>query len=314
MASSGWPWMQGIEVAIDDPIAPVCPEDDRPSVKVLIEEHAEKIAKIKAALREDPLFDADKHDDLWILRYWLSHKKSKDAIDAAKHTLKFRHEHHLDDKDIRSVAPQHVTMEQNSKIREYLDCWKPDAVLLTHPHPQRGVVTFINFASMDQHVVVERCSEDHWFEIYLYSSEWAFQWLDYVTRTTGRLTKSVRLADLSGLTLGGFNRECGKRDGRAMTLMEDCYPQLLETVFICNGPSLIWAVWKLFSVIVPKRVKSKFDIISPKDNPKDRKKLFRHLTEEDLPEVYGGKYTVGPEIWGLVSDDENGTGSDTAAN
>ena len=69
--------MKGVEVALADPIDPICPEDDRPAVKDLIVEHGEKIAKIKSALIDHPLYEEDKHDDLWILRYWLSHKKSK---------------------------------------------------------------------------------------------------------------------------------------------------------------------------------------------------------------------------------------------
>jgi hypothetical protein len=42
--------MQGVEIAIADPIDPTCPEDTRPAVKDLITEHADKIAKIKAGI------------------------------------------------------------------------------------------------------------------------------------------------------------------------------------------------------------------------------------------------------------------------
>ena len=106
--------MQGVDEAVADPIEPVCPEDDRASVKALIEEHGEKIDKIRQGIVDDPLFDAQKHDDLWILRFWLSHKKTKQAIAAAKTCLAFREKWKLDEKDIRDETP-HKTTEPRSK-------------------------------------------------------------------------------------------------------------------------------------------------------------------------------------------------------
>lgn len=216
---TSWPWMKGVEVAVANPCAPVCPEDDRPAVKDLLEENRTKVDKITDAVKEHPLYDAKRHDDLWILRFWLSQKKSKDAINAIKYTLELREKHGLDDKDIRDTPPHHVT---EGKVLEFLQCWGEDAMIFTHPDPQRGVVLFLRLSSMDQHKVVETLTEDHWLAVYMYTTEWTFQWLDYVTRTTGRLTRSVRIADTAGISMGSFNRECTKRDGKIMSLMEDC--------------------------------------------------------------------------------------------
>lgn len=286
--------MKGVKEAVADPIDPVCPEDDRAAVKDLIKEHGDKIQKIKEALIDHPLYEESKHDDLWILRFWLSHKKSQAAIDAAKYTLEFRKEHQLDEKDIRALAPHQVP---DGKCREYLDCWEDDAMVFTHPHPQRGVICFLKIASMNQHAVVEKLTEDYWLAIFLYCSEWSFQWLDYVTRTTGRLTKSIRFLNLEGLKMGGFNRECSKRDGKVMGLMEDCYPQLLESIFACNAPTIIDALWKLAKVLLPKRVVTKFSFMKPKDRESDRKVIYRHISETDLPDFYGGKNPVAPHDW-----------------
>ena len=80
---TSWPWMQGFDVAIADPIEPVNEHDDRVSVKDLIKEHREKIDKIREGIQDDPLYDPTRHDDLWIVRFWLSHKKSKHEIGRA---------------------------------------------------------------------------------------------------------------------------------------------------------------------------------------------------------------------------------------
>ncbi|CAB9498710.1 expressed unknown protein [Seminavis robusta] len=300
---TSWPWMKGIEEAIADPIDPICPEDERPSVKELIVKHSEKIAKIKAALADDPLYDPSKHDDLWILRFWLSHKKSKSAIEAAKYTLEFRKKHNLDELDIRDLPPQHV---KDGKLGEFKTAWKrDDAVVFFQPDPKRGVVAFLTLDLLDQHAMVEKFTEDYWLTSFLYPDEYSFQCLDYATRTTGRLTKTVRFVDCRGLTLGGFSSECSRRDGRTMALLENCYPQMLETIFACNAPSLIGAFWKLFSVVAPKRVVAKFDIIYPKENPKDLKKVLKHISEQNLPDFYGGKNPVSPDKWAseVTSDD-----------
>lgn len=98
-----WAWMKGVDDVIADPIAPVDANDARPSVKDLIEDHRKTICEIKSDLEKDPLYSPHKHDDLWILRFVLSHKSnSKVATQAAKTTLLFRQEHKLDEEDIRA--------------------------------------------------------------------------------------------------------------------------------------------------------------------------------------------------------------------
>jgi CRAL/TRIO domain len=71
--------------------------------------------------------------------------------------------------------------------------------------------------------------------------------------------------------------------------MEDCYPQLLDTLFLCNPPAIISILWKMFRGFLPKRVVQKFDMIDPLEKPKDRQKLYRHIAEDYLPAYYGGK-------------------------
>ena len=73
-------------------------------MKELIEEHMRLIDDVKRALGTDPLYDVTKHDDLWIVRFLLSHKKTvKLSVKAAKHTLQFREEHKLDEHDINGM-------------------------------------------------------------------------------------------------------------------------------------------------------------------------------------------------------------------
>lgn len=292
---TSWPWMKGVATAIADPIDPVDPHDVRESVKALIVQHRAKLDKIAAALGDDPLYDASRHDDLWILRFWLSHGKSRAAIAAAKHALKFRHDHGLDKHDVRAVVPHN--MHQDKRVKEYWDERAPgDSLILTHPDPQRGILCFINLAQMVPGAS-NVLSQDTWDWAFIMTSEWTHQWLDYVTRTTGRLTRSIRFIDLQGISMKAFHRKDMKYDGDIMGRMEDCYPQLLESIKVCHAPTFIHILWSLGRAILPSRVVNKFDIIEPHKNEKERQSLYRHISHDKLPVKFGGGNAVPPRDW-----------------
>jgi hypothetical protein len=248
---SGWIWMQGVDVAIADPIAPVVPEDKRESVKELIANHREKIDKVKESLEDDPLYDpANKHDDLWVLRFILSHKKkTKPALKAAKHTLQFREKHNLDDEDIRGKDPHKL---KSGNVHEYWQkrC-KGDAILTTHPDPKRGVIMFLLLGHMDPNAV-NMLTEEVWNDAFIYSSEYTHQWLDYTTRTTGRMTRSVRIIDMRGSSISHFDRKSSQRDGKSKLLASEFIVGTNNRISSCDNTisssfcstTQSWEKWK----------------------------------------------------------------------
>jgi hypothetical protein len=82
-----------------------------------------------------------------------------------------------------------------------------------------------------------------------------------------------------------------------MKVMEDCYPQMLESIFMCNPPGVVKMLWGIVRVILPERVVAKFDMINPSENEEEKRRLYKHMTEEHLPEKYGGKNPASPERW-----------------
>jgi hypothetical protein len=133
-----------------------------------------------------------------------------------------------------------------------------------------------------------------WLPAFCYVSEWTFQWLDYITRTTGRLTKSLRLVDMEGFQVSRCNKEAMKRDGDAMAVMEDCYPQLLQTMFLCNAPKWMQISFHIVRPIMPRRVLQKMDFINPEKVKRERKRLLKYVSEENLPVRFGGKHSPWP--------------------
>jgi len=283
--------MKGVLQAIaNPPIDPICEEDERPAVRDLIIQYRKEIDEIVITLASNEntqhLYDKSKHDDLWFLRFVLSHKGHiQQALQAAEHTLRFRAEHQLDGKDIRKFPPG--PLAQDESFLKYFDCIKDEAFNFDIPHPQRGVVVFLSSAGFDFAKLRQLTFEER-LRAFAYINEWTHQWLDYITRTTGRLTRSARLVDVQGVGITQVDYETLRLEAKAIATMQDFYPQLLESFYICNPP--IWAriPWKVLRPLLPSRVVHKIDFLSPGKSKHERKRLRAFLQEEHLPKVYGG--------------------------
>jgi hypothetical protein len=301
--------MQGI----DQPLAakaidPMHDGDHRLHVHELISQHRLAIDQLAEALRtgDDPLYQPSKHDDLWILRFVLSHQgKHSAALKAIRHTLAYRQEHGWDERDIRYSVP--------GTSSSYVDCPAmltmkkynaDDTFQWCLPHGDRGTVClFARIAGSDQHGLVANVDESMWRDAFQFVTEWAFQWCDYITRTTGRLTKNLRLIDLAGLSFRDVNSEVSRRDSRNMAITEDCYPQLLQAVVLCHGPQWVMVIWRLVRPLLPHRVIEKVDFMNPTANETERRRLRTILPAEVLPVRFGGVYQTWPVQFGLPQND-----------
>jgi len=282
--------MRDVDVTIAKPIDPVSQNDDRPSVLDLIKKHRDSIDEVKSHLETDPLYVPSKHDDLWILRFVLSHRAKTlcYAVKAAKDTLKFRHENRLDDKDIRDYPPQESESNEMSKYIKFCN----NGCKWTIPDKRLGVIAFLRIGSLDFHSMANLLEKNEWLGAFIYGNEWTHQWLDFVTRTTGRLTKTVRFLDLGDISKENMSMEGIRLQGEYAKKIEDFFPQLLEKHVVCNYPAWIKTPWKVARRLFPKRMVAKFDFLDPVENSKDRAKLFKYLSEENILTHLGGPTTI----------------------
>jgi hypothetical protein len=204
----------------------------------------------------------------------------------------FRNDRKLDEKDIR-FYPAGKSCNHEA-TQSYHTCCTSDAIQFVLPDKKRGVIGFVRLAGVDQHALVKKFDKSIWIDSFTYISEWSFQWNDYITRTTGLFTKSIRLIDMGGFSLSGISMESLTRDGKAMEVMEDCYPQLLHGVFVCRSPTWIQMPWRICRSLLPTRVVSKMDFIDPESNVIERNRLLQHISLEHLPSCYGGMYMDWP--------------------
>ncbi len=306
---------------------PSSEHDDRPLISDLLKEYGPAIEAVRENLKSNQNFQLNngtsgcsasasasassststsspsspRYDDIWILRYLLSHQKNvQNASKAALATMRFREEHKLNDQclDVSSMIPNFNQSREHihSSFYGIRDNMKSrDAIYTSQPDLNRGVLTIFTLKNLDLKKMDEDMSDDDMRYMSLMNKEAVYRILDAVTRKTGRLTRQMKILDLDGFTLKMVSMSYLKRDGRASKSVEDYYPQLLGTTYVVNAPSWIGQVWNTIRPLFPKRFVDKVHIFGKKEKKANiLKKLLRYISEEDLPDRYGGKNESWP--------------------
>lgn len=268
--------------------------DDRPLVRDLLEKNASKLEKLRSVLEKEDGYSAERYDDLWMLRFLLTHKgKVSKASDAAVRTIAFRKQHKLNELgDIRHKLVDHMDPQSERHFehsRKYLSfCKTNTAVMYAQPDPDRGLIQILCPLEIDVAGQMEGMTRDEMFDVFVYTMEIIYQIHDEVTRRTGRLTSLLRIVDAEGIALSDFNADAMKRDASIGRELADFYPQLLGKVVISGMGSWFTAIWKVIKQLAPKRFVEKVAFVKSGGSSKDAREFLRYITKEDLWERFGG--------------------------
>jgi hypothetical protein len=267
-------------------------KDERPLLKDLLKQHATKIEELRAIIEKEDSY-CENYDDIWILRFILSHKKVSKASVAAIKTMKFRQEKKLNELgDIRSRILDHRDhgsdrhMDVYKKYLRY--CKDTTSLMYAQPDPDRGVFHIITPSQIDMHGIVEEMTLDEVLDTYTIGSEIMYQILDDVTRRTGRLTKTCRILDCTDFGLSSFNWEYIKRDATAGKQLEAYYPQLLGKMIIVNMGSWTTKFWRVVARMLPKGIVEKVSSVQTGKNTNDTKHFLKYVNEDNLWVRFGG--------------------------
>ena len=265
----------------------------REAVRDLLCTHEAALAELRAAMSSDALFNPMVHDDLWLLRYVLSHAKKggvASALAAARACMAWRHRHNMDDPLLPCGGAAALAMPAVAKM--YTALRDPAAISYYVPDPDRGTLFVSVPALIDFHKAAATVTEEEQSLAHRLTTEWLWRQCDEVTRRTGLLTKCVRLVDLKSMGLSNIPWELVRRDASNSKVTEDFYPQLLGAVFVCNAPALINVVWRGLRPVLPARILEKVDFLGT--SARERARLLRWVAAEHLPERYGGSCKVWP--------------------
>ena len=263
----------------------------RESVRKLVQHHAEALEQLRLAVQHDALYHPERHDDLFLLRFLLSHhRKGGDGVAAAakavRATLAYRHKWGMDADDLPCGGPEGLKVPAVAKMWAILR--EPHAITYYCPDPRRGMLLIATPALLDFHRAVATMTDEEQGISHRMATEWMFRFCDRVTRRTGYLTKYVRIIDLSGVRLSHISRDFQRRDAQIAKLLEEHYPQLLGNVFLCHAPGFMHAVFAGLRQLMPRRVVEKVDFLQPRRSARDRSRLLEYVTIEHLPASLGG--------------------------
>eukprot|EP00529_Nitzschia_sp_RCC80_P024337 CAMPEP_0113491582 /NCGR_PEP_ID=MMETSP0014_2-20120614/27629_1 /TAXON_ID=2857 /ORGANISM="Nitzschia sp." /LENGTH=443 /DNA_ID=CAMNT_0000385375 /DNA_START=19 /DNA_END=1351 /DNA_ORIENTATION=- /assembly_acc=CAM_ASM_000159 len=157
--------------------------------------------------------------------------------------------------------------------------------------PTNTVVTYIDIGKLDTHVLGSNLDVDDWVAGLTYVNEYNYQWLDYLSRTSDRLTKSIRIVSLQSASIQQVDFTCQQCYTKATQQMEDCYPQAVAQIYVCFAPSWIYVPWKAIKPLLPQRVVSKIDFLHPLQNEDDLQTILTKVPKMMLPTSFGGSNT-----------------------
>jgi len=287
--------------------------DDRPLIADLLVTHFVAIVSIRERINANDIgkelfhkgCNSERYDDIWILRFVLSHRCNvKSATKAALKTMIFREEKKLNEvgdlrykiknykgEDNNATSNSNATNDLPGRKLFKTFCEK-DAIFNFLPDKNRSISGIIQLSNVDMDRIVTDTSEEESFEWYLYHHESFHQVLDEITRRTGRLTKMMQIIDMANMQLLKMNLTYVKRDAYALHIIEEFYPEHFGAMFIFNSPGWLSGLWTLIRPLFPKTLVEKIDFLPSITKMKKSKVRFgsvlRYISEDHLPEKYGG--------------------------
>jgi len=270
-------------------------QDGQPSRKELIvddllRDKRAEVDALREALTPFEHFAPSKHDDLWLLRFILSHKGNVEkAAYAARTALEYRVANDLD-------AITETVLSQPARCWPYCEAvFQRLLVYSYHPDPDGSVLWICRVKQLDMHGVMNDVGFDKYATFMRHVMEWTFQAMDAVTRRTGRITKYVQLYDLRGASMSQANYDFIKLDSQEGKRRQYLYPQLLGASYYCHAPGVLKFSWDhVFRPMFPASIVEKTDILDPTSREADLSKLLRWVAVEDLPDFLGGQLTLWP--------------------
>lgn len=270
----------------------VAVNDKRPLVKDLLDQHSSALAELRAILEKEDSYMKGQYDDIWMLRFLLTHKKVCKASVAAIRTMKFRREWNLNDLgDIRFKLLNHLDHQSDRHFeitKKHLAFCKADtAMMYAQPDRDRGLVQVISPGQIDMKSLAVGMSHEELMNYYVTMNETIYQVNDEVTRRTGKLTKLLRIMDCSGIISKSFSPAFSKQDAAITKHLQDFYPQMLGRIIVSDMPSIIGYIWRMLKPILPRRVVEKVTFTKP-GKESDSKEYLDYISNDHLWARYGG--------------------------
>ena len=227
----------------------------------LFHKHGERVRVLLQALRGDghAVGDSTPYDDIWALRFVLSHPEDAEAARNAAETLRWRAEN----KEMLAAAARGERLKRFESI-------EPLVVAQYHGETSTGAPLYIIRAGISNTVALTNAhTHEEVVEFMMYRKELGFLLCDAMTRKTRKLTKLVTVNDLSHVSLlAGTDKRFTAVLGAASKLSETLYPQLLDRAVLINAPYIFGAIWSIIKGMVSTKTRAKVALCGTSDTRK----------------------------------------------
>jgi hypothetical protein len=248
---------------------------------------------LNAALHADPLFDASKHDDLFLLRFLLSYEpRGSDvsaAVAAVRRSLSLRQIHKLDEvgHDL-----------EHTPMRRWLDAHLHEQlahaidVHIVQPHPDAPLIVCTRLSECHFENLLTELGSANYVRASIMLMEFVSRRMDAATRRTGRLVKYIRAMDCSGLSSSSLFeglRFLRMEAAKVIRDMQVLYPQMLGNVLFLHGPTTATVIYdRVIRPLMPSKVSQKTLVLCPRKWKAHAKLLASLVPATHLHTSYGG--------------------------
>ena len=227
----------------------------------LFHKHGERVRVLLQALRGDghAVGDSTPYDDIWALRFVLSHPEDADAARAAAETLRWRAEM----QEMLAAAAAGKSLKRFESLERLV-------VAQYHGETSTGTPLYIIRAGISNTVALTNAhTHEEMVEFMMYRKELGFLLCDAMTRKTRKLTKLVTVNDLSHVSLlAGTDKRFTAVLGAASKLSETLYPQLLDRAVLINVPYIFGAIWSIIKGLMSANTRAKVAVCGSSDTRK----------------------------------------------
>lgn len=257
-------------------------------ISALLALHADALAQLRALVEPLPDFDTARHDDVFLLRFLLSHKlQPKAAARAFGNALTWRRANGVE--EIAAAIRGGMRQEAFPHF-EKIHPLVPLHLVIGDKEP----IIFISLHELRLAELMQTVSSADYVQYTHHMNELTFQAADRVTRRTGRLAKLVRLLDARTLGWRHFNLRYFSAVAAAARGSEDAYPQMLGGFYLCNLGPTMHAFWRgTIKPLLPTRFVEKTFLYEPATHPEDLAALLAALSKECVPVQLGGTLQIG---------------------
>ena len=293
--------------------------DESISVEHLLRKHRSFITYLQKQV-PPPLSNKDgnpgdnfvKYDDLFYLRYALSHENDqKGAQEALTFTFNFRSSpEHCQRAELVSTQSSYfndpaIVESKKWSVAGPLGIDKdgqPNEHGVLQDSTGQGYVMCVRIAMCKRNEMQNSQPFAEFRRMQLLHREKSFQYVDRLTRETGLLCKQVMILDFAGASLSSM-RDSRTRSIQAevSNISKQVYPQLVDKLAMVNAPSWLAVLLKAFRLILPKSTLDKIELFSTIEGLWESDWGKHRLKRDKMPLFLGGflpNEMLSPELLG----------------